>query len=109
MKFGTTTQQGQMITSALHQRGCWWLPRTQIFATPAAAMCVVSSVALLGSRHGRADDDLEPQRPVDADGRPQRICQVLAEQHEQREDVPGAQRPRSRSEVGYIVHRRRFL
>ena len=36
-----------------------------------------------------ADDAVEPQRRVDGDGRPLGLHQVLAEQHEQRQDVPG--------------------
>ena len=36
-------------------------------------------VACVGSWHGRADDDVEPQWPMDVDGRPQRLCEILAE------------------------------
>lgn len=44
-----------------------------------------------GSRRVREDHGLVAQRQLDGDGRPQRLRQVLAVQHEQRQDVPGPQ------------------
>ncbi len=41
-----------------------------------------------GAQQRRPIDDMEPQRAVDDDRRRQGLHQVLADQHEQREDVP---------------------
>lgn len=52
---------------------------------------MISLLSLVGSRQPRASNDLVSQRHVDVDGGPRRLRQVLAIQHEQRQDVPGTQ------------------
>lgn len=44
-----------------------------------------------GPRQPGASHDLVSQRHVDVDSGPRRLRQVLAIQHEQRQDVPGSQ------------------
>lgn len=44
------------------------------------------------------------QRQLDGDGGPRRLRQVLAVQHEQREDVPGAQGAHSRYQVFLLIN-----
>ena len=45
----------------------------------------------LGPRRPCANDEVESRRHLDGDRRPRRLHQVLATQHEQRQDVPGTQ------------------
>ena len=69
--------------------------------------CVYFFVCLLcwpGPRHLRPRDEVEPQWPVDADSGPCRIHQVLAIQHEQRENVSGAQGPNTGAQVRQRHH-----
>lgn len=53
---------------------------------------VIKSWPCSGTRQPGKDDGLVTQRKLDGDGGPLGIRQVLAEQHEQRQDVSGPQR-----------------
>lgn len=52
-----------------------------------------------GARQSRSNDGVEPQRHLDDNGRPCGVREVLAVEHEQREDVPGTQRSITRHKV----------
>lgn len=53
----------------------------------------------IGPRRTCPDDGVVEQRQLDGHRRPRRIRQVLAVEHEQRENVPGAQGANSRHQV----------
>jgi hypothetical protein len=59
-------------------------------------------MVILGSRYSSEDDGVVTQRHLDGDWRPRWLRQVLAEQHEQRENVPSAQGGPSRHQVATL-------
>lgn len=65
--------------------------KQQTNGTPPSSLCSSSLSTSPGARLVGAQHGVEPQRHVDGDGRPLGLCQVLAVQHEQRQDVPGPQ------------------
>lgn len=52
-----------------------------------------------GTRQPGKNNGLVAQRQLDGNGRPRWLRQVLAVEHEQREDVPGPQRSPARNKV----------
>lgn len=60
-------------------------------------------ICIPGPRQPGTDDGVVTQRRVDGDGRPRRLRQVLAEQHEQCQDVPGTQGGPQRHQVARTI------